>query len=277
MNGDSFFKIGSTHHLCQDFALHGVNEERPFAIVSDGCSSAKNTDWGSRLLCNCLAAQFSKHHPLPEAYRTAVCLADSLRKAIPGLQEDCLFATLLSVECRKDAFVASVFGDGFIVARHRGSQRLEIFDHEYSTGAPYYPHYEQLKEANEKYMNLYGKGNYICTRHFFDSNGEYFLKDSKNLLLEDGLKLRSYVFDYGQFDLVAILSDGLKTFLHRVVEETQATNKSVAMAGILAELFGFKNYNGEFLQRRLQKAFKTFEENGWFHTDDFSMGVVTHD
>ena len=46
MAADVFYAIGSTHHVCQDFAVANGD----FVILSDGCSSAKDSDWGARLL-----------------------------------------------------------------------------------------------------------------------------------------------------------------------------------------------------------------------------------
>ena len=60
MHADSFFAIGSTHKINQDYAWGGMpnthwseysmSAPRAIAIVSDGCSSSKDTDFGSRLL-----------------------------------------------------------------------------------------------------------------------------------------------------------------------------------------------------------------------------------
>ena len=52
MNKDSFFKIGSTHNICQDYAISGRDEHYKvdYAIISDGCSGAEDTDIGSRLV-----------------------------------------------------------------------------------------------------------------------------------------------------------------------------------------------------------------------------------
>ena len=51
MNTGSFFTIGSTHLVCEDYALHG----KDYVILSDGCSNGGgpriHTDWGSRILC----------------------------------------------------------------------------------------------------------------------------------------------------------------------------------------------------------------------------------
>jgi len=54
---DSFFFIGDSHEICEDYAVSGIhhlNEAEtnivPYGIVGDGCSAAKNVDFGSRFL-----------------------------------------------------------------------------------------------------------------------------------------------------------------------------------------------------------------------------------
>ena len=53
---DAHFSIGKTHRVCEDYARAGLLPDgRAFAIVSDGCSSSPDTDFGSRLMT--IAAQ----------------------------------------------------------------------------------------------------------------------------------------------------------------------------------------------------------------------------
>ena len=52
---DSIFKIGKTHTVCQDYAIHKQSENVSFKqeniiALSDGCSGAPDTDFGSRFL-----------------------------------------------------------------------------------------------------------------------------------------------------------------------------------------------------------------------------------
>ena len=61
MNADSAFRMGSTHAVCQDYAVASAwtaaahtdgaaPPPRPYIILSDGCSSTPDTDVGARLL-----------------------------------------------------------------------------------------------------------------------------------------------------------------------------------------------------------------------------------
>ncbi len=49
METNSFYQIGKEHKVCEDYASCGI-EPFPYAILSDGCSTGKNTDIGSRIL-----------------------------------------------------------------------------------------------------------------------------------------------------------------------------------------------------------------------------------
>src|SRR6478609_9515831 len=53
-NSDSYFEIGAGHTTCEDYAFHGSFrvDTKPFyfAVVSDGCSASKDSDFGSRFL-----------------------------------------------------------------------------------------------------------------------------------------------------------------------------------------------------------------------------------
>jgi hypothetical protein len=43
---------------------------------------------------------------------------------------------------------------------------------------------------------------------------------------------------------------------------------------VIFEALAFKSCTGEFVNRRLTKAFKSFEKDGWQNTDDFSLAAI---
>ena len=51
MTTESIFEQGSTHEVCEDYAIQGGG----YTILADGCSNGGgpriDTDWGSRILC----------------------------------------------------------------------------------------------------------------------------------------------------------------------------------------------------------------------------------
>src|SRR5215471_7910586 len=50
MNTDFYLERGKDHAICEDFAATGMVDGSGFAMVSDGCSSSKEVDFGSRIL-----------------------------------------------------------------------------------------------------------------------------------------------------------------------------------------------------------------------------------
>ena len=82
------------------------------------------------------------------------------------------------------------------------------------------------------------------------------------------------MFDKSIFDLVAIMSDGASAFERFNETNTGREPVSIPMADVLKEITSFKNYNGEFVQRRCQKALKQCRANGWQNMDDFSIGAI---
>ena len=50
MNANSTFSIGKNHIVCEDYALAYTGPIITYAIVSDGCSSSPDVDFGARCL-----------------------------------------------------------------------------------------------------------------------------------------------------------------------------------------------------------------------------------
>ena len=268
---DSFFKIGGGHLICQDFA-HADNKT-PACILSDGCSSAKESDWGARLLVKSLQQQLQTEASLVESYNIAGYLAESHCKTLQ-LPEEALTATLLSITVDKEkaCFKTAIFGDGIIVGRNRNGY-LKVIHHEFSTGAPYYLRYKLNANSHTQYQQEFGQGKFVVTQ--FLQNGVTILDNQiDECELSVGQRLKVYDFPIADYDLVAILSDGVKSFTMKQKTDTQISTVKVGLEHILFKLFQFKGYAGNFVQRRSQRAFKEFDELGWMHYDDFSIGAI---
>jgi len=46
------------------------------------------------------------------------------------------------------------------------------------------------------------------------------------------------------------------------------------IALISSVLFSFKNFNGQFVQRRMNKFLKDCNKDNWYNADDISLGVI---
>jgi len=272
---DAFMSIGHDHFVCQDYVL----AKDALVALSDGCSSAKDSDWGSRLIVKGLHQERQLQILEAALVWSAVFLAGK-QSALLGLETECLRATLLFAEAMDDHFRATVAGDGFVVARRKKDNSLIVIEHEYTSGAPFYPVY--VHGGREQYQHEFGEGKFLIHQHecVYDQSGELVIKETKteDMPSMEGERPQTYRFNDDEFDLVAVLSDGLKSFMTKERGSTSIRAVSVPWVKVLHEIMKFKGYAGVFVQRRCQKAFRTtFAQNGWLNMDDFSIGVVYGD
>jgi hypothetical protein len=82
------------------------------------------------------------------------------------------------------------------------------------------------------------------------------------------------VHNASRIKFVALMSDGVFSFQRRVKTPTSSTIEKVPTIEVIKELLAFKNFGGEFVQRRAQRAFEKFQKDGWENTDDVSLGVL---
>jgi hypothetical protein len=240
----SFYTIGKTHSICQDYSFVQNND----VIVSDGCSSAMNSDVGSRVLTHSYIETKGSEAPWFNTMHRAYSIVNLL-----GLPSECLCATLLTLEKRFDNIHVNIWGDGCVVARHREDKTLEIFNLSFLSSAPYYLKYHSYEK--EGYLYQFGDKAQINESYPFSFFERY----------PDGYIRLAYPADI--YDLVAIFSDGISSF-------RTGSGEPVPVSTIAEEMLNFKGYAGNFVQRRAQRAFKVFSEHGWHNHDDFSIGVM---
>ena len=125
MNTDCYFGIGSTHKICQDYAIAANG----LIIVSDGCSTVVHSDFGSRLLTKAAEDHVYRGYRddlmLHGVIRTAEVFCKSL-----SLPVEALSATLLIGKIENNCFSILCVGDGVIAAQHRSGE-LFIYDYKY--------------------------------------------------------------------------------------------------------------------------------------------------
>ncbi len=282
MNTDSFFTIGLTDKICQDYAVDFVEIRTvpPFAhvIVSDGCSSAPHTDFGSRLLVK--AAELSVHlmhtayhRNLDRLMHTSIEAANIFRKTL-ALPTDSLSATLLAACYDEDAQIFSTIcvGDGAIIGKTKDGW-LSIFEYEFKRGAPYYLRYELDEEDKKRYFSEFGNEVMLHTTDVSPS-GEFKFSGQQVEFTPEKFFF-THDFPLSQYDTVAVMTDGIQSFIKQEITGTSKQNNPVDSLEIIRELMNFKNYSGDFVQRRCQMAFRKFKTAGIQNYDDFSMAVIT--
>jgi len=274
MHSDSYFACGSSHNVCQDYALSGraPRTGKAYALVSDGCSGSPDTDFGSRFLCRAasLLVDYVEDLSLVSVARTA----SNMMKEV-ALSSMALDATLLcAVETDKGIWVA-VAGDGMVVARHKGQSYYDTHLIDFYHGYPAYLSYALESDRLKPYLTHTEGGSAsvkvtlgeddsatTSTHQFFSASGEF--------------QAYTCFFPRDKYDLVLLLSDGVVSFQSNGTNATSKHRISVPPKAVLDELVDFKNMNGEFVVRRVKRFLqKTCVENNWTHYDDFSVAALS--
>lgn len=258
MNVDHFLKMGTSHKICEDYIISGYNPV-PFVILSDGCSSSKNTDIGARILTH-LAKQYLKNEVnnlyylnIDKMKNWIIYNAESIIKSMGLEDKSCLDATLIISYSINDYMYVYMFGDGFLITVDLNNE-IYFYEISYKNNAPYYLSYQidtytdslyAKSDPEKSLLNKFGR----CNLEPFDSP---FVRKLKAL----------------NYKGIFIASDGLSSFINEKGEKYNIEK-------VLKEVTSFKNSNGEFIKRRMgskKGVINTLKEKGITHYDDISIG-----
>ena len=115
---DHLFWAGDGHKVNQDYCLSGSRKDIHYAIVSDGCSSSPDTDFGSRILAKAAENNIESFHT--DYFEHAVISEATVQVKSLNLSKRSLDATLLIIlyddfivrfRCYGDGFCALIFND----------------------------------------------------------------------------------------------------------------------------------------------------------------------
>lgn len=235
---DSFCTTGLLHQICQDYCLHAPKQ----IVLSDGCSSAELSDFGSRLFC----IEYLNSEYDDNIYVVADKVLNDLD--LLKLPQEAGFATLFAVSAKSNGFLAKSLGDGYIAGK-KHSGEIVIKSYSYSENMPWYPLYNALGYE---------------ARIMPETNK--FIEDNEEMDITYGMIPQMTLFDYHTYHTVAIFSDGVDTF--------QDKNGKLCLEDTIDKLMKFPLYNGEFVQRRCIKQLKEWKEQGFINYDDFSMAAI---
>jgi len=283
MNTDIFFTQGSTHKVCQDYAISnrrdkdGLITGRAFAIVCDGCSGAEDSDFGARVLARAALRHQDRFLSHDQRLNRILTTADMYRQSL-ALPVQSLCSTLLMAVETGDSIEVTVVGDGVVFARKRDGTGI-IYEYRYPSGAPYYLRYALSSSDEAEYGEIFGWKRQEWVHEFLNGKIEFVKMNSNDTTPnyeESALSIMpvTRTFKTSEYDLVAIMSDGTSAFERFQETATGREPHLISLADVLREVTAFKNYNGEFVQRRCQKAFEKFRKDGWQNTDDFSIGAI---
>jgi len=269
MHSDAFFAMGKTHTVCQDYARAGkTSTGRTYAIVSDGCSSSPDTDFGSRFLVTA-AVQVLEQQEVPDPHSI---IWRAREPAVGFVPLRCLDATLLmAYELDNGDVQVDAYGDGVIVGvRHNGDVEVWEID---QGGFPGYLSYGLDMNRLRSYLQEgYGKR---VVRHYL--NGELLKTYESQISISstktpriEGFNLECECwFQPEVHKMVLLLSDGVLSF------SNHETGNPVPLDEVLPQALNIKVPKGEFLLRA-HRWFLTKEcpKRSWQHSDDFGAAAL---
>jgi hypothetical protein len=183
-----------------------------------------------------------------------------------------------------------MYGDGFIIIEFNSGERY-IIATKYIDDYPFYVNYLYDKSGRfENWTKEHNKREISATYINPDDDSEqtniydHHVRGWINIKKGSGdgnlrVGTRDYktvveIFTPEEVKYIAIASDGLDSFYKTITTETSKTNKSIPYIEVIDELIAFKNFNGQFVQRRMNKFLKDCERCKWHNADDISLAVV---
>jgi len=273
MNTDTYFNQGSTHRICEDYALASPGQ----VVIADGCSTGVHTDFGARLIAAAATQQNRQSLRNDERWSRILASADVYRKSV-GMPVSSLAATLLIarfIDGDLPTIGVDIIGDGTVAARRRDTGVYDVYNVNFPSNAPYYLRYHLSDEDQKLWGEKFGWERTVTTCEWHpDWDLPKNTKSSTFGEPEMGIIAQTYNFPLNLYDLVAITSDGAESFLTST--ESGDTTR-VSMFEIFKQVLGFKNTRGEFVHKRCIKAFRQFAINGWENADDFSLAAIAGD
>jgi len=270
MKSDSFFCIGKTHKVNQDYAISGISKGGfTYAIVSDGCSSSPDTDFGSRLLARAAITHIDKIYNTYE-FATSVIYSAAFQSSCIGLNIHALDATLLVAAQINNKVHVLMLGDGVICVKTKSV--TEIIKANYPNNAPYYMSYlvnsknkaDFFKQFNDKLESGH---------QLYESNLPYDINAS--VFDTESFPWIHLQCDTDDVDYVALMSDGVESFSKTITTDTSITSEAIPYTEVVENLLSFKGRTGEFVKRRAARTVKNYFNDHTYNNDDLSIAVLS--
>lgn len=166
---DAFFRIGSTHEVCQDYALalqarrDAKGPLRTLAAVADGCSGEAHTDVGARLILHGTVTQWAhvdallnledwvERKSVEVSYGVSLARAACQHVGVPTCGVTATVALVEHHDADPQGVRGAIFGDGAISLRTPDWRLVvvEVIPPSSETGSmPAYPTYDPVHVAH---------------------------------------------------------------------------------------------------------------------------------
>lgn len=263
---DSYFALGKTHTVCQDYAATHNENGSVVLAVSDGCSSSPDTDFGSRFLVRSgiRGVHIQEGFPLDNHSAYAMGVSASNAQESLGLPEECLDATLMLANILDNQVLVNIWGDGVVCATFKDGRR-KTWEIRFKDNAPAYLSYLRSERRLERYFKSHGDRTIITTE-----------KGSPESVWSLPVTLENYWVSLNipvaEVQSVMLFSDGVSSF--RRLNSSNSWD-AIPLDEVLDQITAVKNPNGEFMVRRMRKFLYDFcHKNNWVHEDDVSVAAL---
>jgi len=264
---DHVIKIGSSHKICEDYAISG-NQPFSYFAISDGCSSSENTDIGSRIILMSIKKILKIidiknnpdwcdfNNPKNNIYKHELLKNIAKFTMMFEIEEETLDATFLFGYYNSDTNKIYIFGmgDGNIIYKKNNSIIHENYN--FNSEYPMYLSYLINKNRYQKIQSIYNKEDLIVVKSDINNVIDKKYENPINFIYKE--------FNTENIDWLILSSDGLESFL-----------KDNEKVNIIKDLTSFKQLRGEFVTRRFNKFIKNSIKNNIDHYDDISISGIS--
>lgn len=296
MKADSYFEIGSTHLVCQDYAITYASDDIAYAIISDGCTSSPNTDIGSRII-SIVAKDVLNYLMQRQRFETIKDKKWFMNNFVLTFKELVIKKCLevkgsLNLDINSfDAtlLVAIVYpgyhpllvgwGDGNYIIKYKDG-KIRTITISYDKNMPYYLSYRMSYEKDTLYkkeLTDSGQGHVIEvitneeSKNYHHAPWEYnFVRYLDDISNNDG--------SIAGVSQIIVSSDGLQSYQYDPKsEEFLKNDKNFDLSEVYPKVIDYKNIVGEFVVRRMKSLEKEHRLNHIIHTDDVSCATIAMD
>lgn len=261
---DIFLEKGNSHKICEDYIIQGSSPIHHI-ILSDGCSTSKDTSVGSMILSQ-LSKQYIKYRKdnlydlSYEKLGTWVIHNAEMTARQLGLSLSCLTATLTVATVLDNVINIFMYGDGSVILKDN-SGKIKSIKVDFTNNAPYYL--------------VYGIDSYRG-QLYHEMKNDKIITTIEDVLSSPKISTETQAYDYpttfsfnkNDFDTILVCSDGISSF---VVNENPIT-KRVDLNEYINSFMLFYTIKGEYLKRSVAGSLKELLKKNVVHYDDLSMG-----